>query len=193
MGFALSRYSFHLGFFGAAAESRLGLAFRSMLDRMSWWRVDRSNIDRNQRKQQYHSSLDWVDVAEGDDLVEVYIHWCSEDPINNFLLSWSLSSPIATNQDFPTWCANGIYFPNKLYWCHLDIRLLTVMRGTTFVCNYIRNHNSRIMRKENELCFLFHSQNCHDNPDTEQFYTFLTYQHDLFKAFPELYIVYSIM
>ena len=35
MGFALSRYSFHLGFFGAAAESRLGLAFRSMLDRMS--------------------------------------------------------------------------------------------------------------------------------------------------------------
>ena len=54
MGFALSRYSFHLGFFGAAAESES--------------RVDRSNIDRNQRKQQYHSSLDWVDVGEGDDL-----------------------------------------------------------------------------------------------------------------------------
>ena len=33
MGFA--RYSFHLGFFGAAAEFRLGLAFRSMLDRIS--------------------------------------------------------------------------------------------------------------------------------------------------------------
>ena len=35
MGFALSRYSFHLGFFGAAAEFRLDLAFRSMLDRIS--------------------------------------------------------------------------------------------------------------------------------------------------------------
>ena len=74
------------------------------------------------------------------------------------------------------------------------IRLLTVIHGTTLGCNYILNHNSRIMRKENELsvCFLFHSQNCHDNPDTEQFYTFLSYQHDLFKACPELYIVYNI-
>ena len=35
MGFALSRYSFHLGLFGAAAEFWLGLAFRSMLDRIS--------------------------------------------------------------------------------------------------------------------------------------------------------------
>ena len=57
------------------------------------------------------------------------------------------------------------------------ITLLTVMLGTTLVCNYILNHNSRITRKENELSvyFLFHSQNCHDNPDKEQFCTFLTY------------------
>ena len=35
MGFALSRYSFHLAFFEAEAEFRLGFAFRSMLDRIS--------------------------------------------------------------------------------------------------------------------------------------------------------------
>ena len=186
MGFALSRYSFHLGFFGAAAEFWLGLAFRSMLDRISWWRVDRSNIDRNQRKQQYHSSLDWVDVAEGDDLVEVYIHWCSEDPINNFLRVVVAFFADCHKPGLPYLMCERHILSQKLYWCHLDIRLLTVMRGSTFVCNYIRNHNLRIMRKENELCFLFHSQNCHDIPDTEQFYTFLTYQHDLFKAFPEL-------
>ena len=35
MGSVLSRDLFHVGFFGAAAELRLGFAFRSMLDRIS--------------------------------------------------------------------------------------------------------------------------------------------------------------
>ena len=43
MGFALSRDLFYLSFLEAAAEFRLGLAFRSMLDRISW------RFDRTQR------------------------------------------------------------------------------------------------------------------------------------------------
>ena len=35
MGSVLSWDLFHVGFFGAAAELRLGFAFRSMLDRIS--------------------------------------------------------------------------------------------------------------------------------------------------------------
>ena len=35
MGSVLSRDLFHLGVLGAAAEFRLGFAFRSMLDRIS--------------------------------------------------------------------------------------------------------------------------------------------------------------
>ena len=48
MGFLLSRDLFYLGFFGGAAEFRLGFTFRSMLDKISW-RVDTNNIDWNQR------------------------------------------------------------------------------------------------------------------------------------------------
>ena len=76
-----------------------------------------------------------------------YIHWRSEDPIKNFVRVLVVFFADCHKPGFPYLVCELSIQSQKLYWCLLDIRLLTVLPGTTLVCkNYVLNYSRALSR-----------------------------------------------